>query len=91
MFCMSLFEVIKVDGSDAWGVYVVNANDPSDKILVSTSLSADRQYADTLAVDLNRLAAIKKIEPLQQATSTLPNGDIEERFSRVNRDITFED
>jgi hypothetical protein len=80
---VSLFEVMKVDGSEDWGVYVVNANDPSDKILFSTSLSVDRHYADTLADELNRIAAIKKAEPLR-APTTLPNDEL-------IRAITLED
>lgn len=67
---MSLFQVMKVDGSDDWGVYAVNVNDPSDRVLVSTSVSVERHHADILADDLNRLAAIKKTgRPLRVSTS----------------------
>jgi len=52
---MSLFQVIEID--DQWGVFAVNRNNPNDKRLAN--VCETQEYADELAADLTRRAAIE--------------------------------
>jgi hypothetical protein len=62
---VKLFQVIR-EGS-LWGVYAVNAQDQTGKLLVSNSLTADEQFAIEVASQLNRIAKTHNCDPVETA------------------------
>ncbi|HYW40103.1 MAG TPA: hypothetical protein VE957_18475 [Terriglobales bacterium] len=52
---MKLFRKVKMEGS-YWGVFLVNANDATDRKLVSSTFDKERD-AEDCAAELNRIVA----------------------------------